>query len=238
MFWSKKNKYQPDERIAKESNTLSAKMFYVQSALIMIALIVKLIIGLPIQVFCLEIMSLVIGIGYVIVQEIRKGIFLLKDKDEALTSIHEEVLAMAYGIEMMLLVVGELIFMYALPKYFAWLVLYLAIWLIPAVIVTKSSVMKGWLQWGTKKREIDSKKSLKIRCVFGGIAFGIMMIPTFLPMWMIDGELVWTELIWIPIEMVMFGVLFYFAFTRMVNRGAKKADEAVPVDEEEMTLEK
>ncbi len=236
-MFNKKNNQQPDERIAKESNKLSAKMFYLQSALIIIALVIKLVIGVPLQVFCLEIISLVVGIGYFVVQEMRKGIFLLKNKDDALQSIHEEVLAKAYNLEMMLLVFGELIFMYALPEYFAWLALYLIMWFIPAIVVTKASVKKGWLQWGTKKREVVGKKSLKIRCVFGGIAFGVMMIPTFLPMWLIDGKLVWTELIWIPIEMVMFGVLFYIVFTRMVDKGAKKADEALPVDEGEMTLE-
>lgn len=56
-------------------------------------------------------------------------------------------------------------------------------------------------------------------------------------MFLKDGEIELLEIIWIPLEMILFGGLFYLIFTFMVDKGAKKADEACPIEEGEMTIE-
>ncbi len=237
MFWKKKNNQKLDERLLKETYKLATKMFYVQSMLMVILFVVKLINNLPFQMVALEILTLLVGIGYALVQEMRKGILFIGKKDDALQSIHEDVLARAYNKEMWCVAVGELIIMYVFPQYFIWTALYLASVFIPALVYTIVSIKRGWIQWGTKRREISSKQELKKRCVWGGIAFGILSLPTNIPMFLKDGEIELLEIIWIPLEMILFGGLFYLIFTFMVDKGAKKADEACPIEEGEMTIE-
>lgn len=236
MLWKKKNNQKPDERLVKETNKLATKMFYVQSMLMVILFVVKWGNNLPFQMVVLELLTLLIGIGYVLVQEMRKGILFIGKKDAALQSIHEDVLARAHNKEMWTIAIGELILMYIFPQYLAWTTLYLASLFIPALVYTVVSIKKGWIQWGTKKQEISSKQGLKKKCVWGGIAFGIMSLPTNIPMFLKDGGIELLEIIWIPLEMVLFSGLSYAIVSFMVNKGTKKANEVVPV-EEEMTLE-
>lgn len=237
MLWSKKKTQVTDERIEKESNGLASKMFYVQTVLMALLLVGKLLVKLSWKAFVLEIICLIVGMGYVLIAEISKGIFGVKDKDEALTSIHQGILSKAYSLEMGLLVFGELIFMYVLPEYFVWLLGYLLVWVVPALILTVVSVKKGWIQWGSKKRQAEGKHNLKKRVAIGAFAFGILMIPSQLPMWLADGTVTFKEILIIPLEMVMFGVLFYVLFTRMVDRGEKKANSNIPTESEEMSIE-
>lgn len=237
MVWSKKKTQVMDERIEKESNKLTAKLFYVQTVLVALLLVGKLLAKLSWKAYLLEIICLVAGVGFVLIAEIGKGIFLLKDKDAALTGIHQSVLAKGYSLEMALLLVGELVFMYVLPEYFLWLIGYFGAWFVPAVILTVVSVKKGWLQWGSKNRQVEGKQNLKKRVAIGGVEFGLMMIPIQLPMWLADGALSFKEILMIPFEMVMFGVLFYILFTLMVDKGEKKANSDALTEGEEMSIE-
>ena len=92
-MWKKKEKPVVDERIEKESNRLSAKMFYVLTILTAILLAVKIAKGLPIVVYLLEIVTLLAGIIYYGVTEVKSGIFLAKERDEVLMVMHEKNLA-------------------------------------------------------------------------------------------------------------------------------------------------
>ncbi len=237
MLWSSKKKQVTDERIEMETNQLASKMFYVQTTLVVMLLVIKLIANVSWEALLLEIICLVAGIGYVVISELRKGIFMLKEKDDALRTIQQGILAKSYNMEMGILVFGELIFMYALSEYFAWLIGYLVAWFVPALILTVVSVKKGWIQWGSKKRQNEGKQNLKKRVAVGAFAFGIMMIPSQLPIWLKDGSVTLKEVMMVPLEMVLFGVLFYAMFTFMVDRGEKKANSDVPTEGEEMSIE-
>ncbi|MBQ8823252.1 MAG: hypothetical protein IJZ82_11465 [Lachnospiraceae bacterium] len=237
MVWSKKKTQVMDERIEKESNGLASKLFYVQTMLVALLLVAKLLAKLSWKAYLLEMICLVVGGGFVLISEIRKGIFLLKDKDAALTGIHEGVLAKGYSLEMALLLFGELVFMYTLPEYRTWLIGYFGAWVVPALVFTVVSVKKGWIQWGSKKRQLEGKQNLKKRVAIGAFAFGILMIPSQLPMWLVDGTVTFMEILIVPLEMVLFGVLFYIMFTRMVDKGEKRANSDVPTESEEMSIE-
>lgn len=71
----------------------------------------------------------------------------------------------------------------------------------------------------------------------GAVAFGFLMIPSQLPMWLVDGVVTFKEILMIPFEMMMFGVLFYIMFTRMVDRGEKQANRDALAEGEEMSIE-
>ncbi len=232
-MFKRKEKNLPDERIKKESNHLSAKMYYVITVLTIVSLIVKLVCKVPFYVYLLEILALLGSIGYVLVSEVRKGILFVKEKDETLQTIHEEMLSNAMTISFWILIIGEWIFLFVAEKYSAWIVSYFAIWLVPALIITIASIKNGWLIWGTQKRKVEGKKSFKKRVAIGALVYGVIL---GFPMLFKDGVFHPEGLLWILGMGAMWGVLFYFAFTGFMKVAEKKADKILK--EQENALEK
>lgn len=111
-MWKWKKKQVVDERIQKESNRLNAKMFYLLTALVFGLLIVKLCAKAPLLVYLLEVITLVAGGIYFVAAEVKKGIFLVKDKDEVIKTLHEQNLSKAMYLEFSILVFGELVYLF------------------------------------------------------------------------------------------------------------------------------
>ena len=129
---SKRNeKRKTDERIEKESNMLTAKMFWVITPLLVISLIVKLVCALPWYLYALEILLLAVGGVYVLVQELRNGILFAGRRDAALAEIHNRILTTGFLIDFYGMVVGEFILMavlvFVVKSYFWWSLSYLLI---------------------------------------------------------------------------------------------------------------
>ncbi len=228
-----------DERIQKETNKLGAKLFYLLTVLVIIGMVIQVIEQAPFRGFYLQIVCLVAGIGFVVVQLIRKGIFLVKDKDEVLTSIHEETLSHGYYIETFILLFGELIVMFLEKEQPSWISLYFFEWVIPSLILSVSSIKKSWLQWGGKRRQVAGKKQMKKMCIPAGLLCGVLMIVMELPTWLEDGEITLKEAVWIPYFMIAFAVMFYFVFGLMMDSGEKRANKSLEENEhEEMDIEK
>ena len=79
MFkWKREQKPAMDERIQKESNKLLSKLFYLLNAILLVVLVIKLVQGVHWGLMCLDILCLAVGSVWVIVQQTRKGIFLLR----------------------------------------------------------------------------------------------------------------------------------------------------------------
>ena len=193
MLFKKKNQTQvKDERIEKETNKLMTPMFYLFSAGLLACLVVKLVLREPWYNFILEILCLVPAWGYALIKRAQSGILVMKEKDDALLSIRDAIHSKAFMISFWVIIIGEVFYMFMMTDYFSrygiiqpdevswpremtWLVVYLAIWLVPAIIVTVNTLKKGWMVWGSRKREVTGKKAFGKRVVVGSLFFGLIM---------------------------------------------------------------
>ena len=220
-MWKRKN--QPmDERIEKESNRLSAKMYYLMSALTIVAIIVKLWYKVPVYVYALELISLATSGIYAIVSELKYGILFLKDKDEELLSIHHKVLSKTMMISFWIIITGEFFFIFVVPGYIEWVELYFVVWGVPAIIQSFFSIKNGWLIWGTKKKEKVGKKDFGNRTVIGAFFFGLVM---GLPMLFQDGAFHPEGLLWVFGMAAGWGIPFYLIMMGLMKVSEKMADK-------------
>lgn len=225
-------KRKQDERLEKESNVLSAKMFYVITFLLLISLIIKLVSKLPFQVYALEVLCLLASGIYFFTMEIGKGILAVRKKDEALLEIHRSVLAKAFMIDFWLLLAGELIFIYVLKDYFVWVLSYMIAWMLPALVIAIASITKGWLIRGGKAQGKKDRKSVLIRVILGSAAFGIL---TGFPDLYHDGAFHVKGILSIIGMGATWGILFYLSMSFLIRLSEKRADkrlESVDNDEE------
>lgn len=247
MLFKKKNQNQvKDERIEKESNKVTAPMFYLFSVELLACLIVKLVLGEPWYNFVLEIACLVPAWGYVLVKRAQNGILVMKEKDEALLTVRNAILAKAFMVSFYIIIMGELLYMFAVTDYFSpngiihsegeiwtremtWMFVYLAVWFVPAIIITVFTVKKGWMIWGSKKREATGKKNFGKRVVIGSLFYGLIMgLPELIKhgIFYVEG---WLMILGLA---AFWGILFYFAMIGIMKYSEKKADKAVKEQEE------
>ncbi len=224
-----KKKMQPvDERIQRESNQLYAKMFYVMMLLNLISLLVKIACKVPLYLYVLELMCLVVGTLIVVIGEQRKGILFVKEKDEVLQTLHEETLTKAFSVNSWIIIMGEFLLMLALlafaKEHFFWVLSYFFIWLPPSLIVTIVSMKRGWLIWGTKKREVTGKKEFTKRVIIGSAFFGLFMaFPSIF-----RGGTFHPSGLLLALGMgASWGIMFYIMFIGIMKIAEKNADKNV-----------
>jgi len=245
LFNKKKQTQVKDERIEKESNQLTAPIFYLFSAELLACLILKLVLGEPWYNFILEIACLVPAWAYVLVKRAQNGILVLKEKDDALLTIRNAILSKAFMISFFVIIIGEMLYMFAVTDYFSrygiiqpdvegwtkeltWMLVYLAVWFVPALIFTIFTLKKGWMIWGSKKREVTGKKEFAKRTVIGSLFFGLIMgVPELIK----NGIFYAKGWLMILGMSVFWGVLFYFTMIGMIKYSEKKADKAVQEQE-------
>ncbi len=221
MFGKSSNKVY-DERIEKESNKPAAMMFYVTTVLLVLCMGVKIVCQLPVKVYALEIGCLVISLVYVFANKAKNGILWIKEKDDAITTINNKILAKGFMIDFWMLVFGELVFMLVLKEYFFWVTAYLFIVLVPSVVITILSLKNGWLTWGTKKREKKGLKEFRIRVVIGSLFFGVFM---GFPMLYSKGTFHPEGILWILGMGAFWGIFFYFGMLAFIKASESKADK-------------
>lgn len=238
MLLKKKNQIK-DERIEKETNKIMPAIFWLFSAGLLASLIVKLVLGEPWYNFILEILCLVPAWSYALVRRISNGVLFLKEKDEVLLSIRNEIMAKAYMVAFWVLTTGQVIYMFfvmgmlmqddiAWIREMTWLVVYLAVDFITALIISIFTVKKGWLVWGSKKREVTGKKEFAKRTALGALMFGVMMgVLDILE----NGFSVQTIVLTIGAG-AFWGILFYFAMLAVIKISEKNADKDVKEKEE------
>lgn len=238
MLFKKKNQIK-DERIEKETNKIMPAMFWLFSAGLIASLVVKLVLGEPWYNFILEILCLVPAWGYALVRRVSNGVLVLKERDEVLLSIRNEIMAKAYMVAFWVLTTGQVIYMFfvmavlmpdniAWIREMTWLVVYLAVDFIIALIISIFTVKKGWMIWGSKKREVTGKKDFAKRTVLGALMFGVMMgVLDILE----NGFSVQTILMVVGTG-AFWGILFYFSMLAIIKISEKNADKAVKEKEE------
>ena len=247
MLLKKKNQTQvKDERIEKETNKLMTPMFYLFSAGLLACLILKLVLREPWYNFALELLCLVPAWGYALVKRAQSGVLVMKEKDDALLSIRDAIHSKAFMISFWVIIIGEMLYMFAMTDYFSrygiiesdaegwtreliWLFVYLVIWLIPAIIVTVNTLKKGWLIWGSQKREVTGKKEFGKRVVIGSLFFGLIMgIPELIEngIFYVKG---WLTILGLAAG---WGILYYFGMMAFIKISEKNADKAVKEQED------
>ncbi len=217
-----------DERIEKESNKLSAKMYGLMLVLTNACLIYKIVKGLPFYLYALEIIVELTMILYLLVKESQSGILFMNKRDEATQTLHEGILAKAFNLAFNIVVEGEFLVMFGLliwaREYFFWVLSYLLIWFPAALIITILSIKRGWFVWGTKKKEQEGKKNFGKRVVIGSLEYGCFMSVFFMIM---KGEISLKLLALIPIMAAMWGIPFYFIMLFLMKKAEKQADKKV-----------
>jgi len=217
-----------DERIEKESNKLSAKMYALMLILTNACLIYKIVKGLPFYLYALEIIVELTMILYFLVKESKSGILFMNKKDEAIQTLHEGVLAKAFNIAFNIVVDGEFLLMFGLliwaREYFFWVLSYLVIWVPAALIITVLSIKRGWFVWGSKKKEQEGTKAFGKRVVIGSLLYGCIMGVFFM---IITGEFAVKYLVMMPVMAAMWGIPFYIIMLLLVKWGEKQADKKV-----------
>ena len=234
-----------DERIEKETNKLMTPMFYLFSAGLFGCLVLKLVLREPWYNFLLEILCLVPAWGYALAARAQKGILVIKEKDDTLLSIRDAIHSKAFMISFWVIITGELFYMFAVTDWFkanamehageeiwtrelTWMVVYLAVWFVPAIIITVFSLKKGWLIWGSKKRENVGKKVFAKRVVVGSLFYGLIMgLPELIKhgIFYVKG---WLMILGMA---AFWGILFYFGMMAFIKFSEKKADKAVKEQE-------
>ena len=240
----KKQKRKPDERIVKESNHLAGKMFYVMCALLAVSLVVKCWFDLPWYVYALEIVSLTAGVVCFLFKEINYGILFVKEKDAALTELHDASLTKAMMVQFWLMTIGECIpillcaYIEELLPYFWWFASYMLILLPISLVITVYSLKKGWLVWGSKKQEKTGKKNFAVRVAIGGLIYGLLMelFNGFGHVYH-DGAFHPEGLWWIVGMGAAWGILFYFAMLAVIKVSEKRANKRLQEAELEQKSE-
>ena len=243
MLFKKKNQNQiKDERIEKESNKVMAAVYWLFLAGLLASLVTKLVLGEPWYNFILEIVCIVPSLGYALVKRSSNSVLFLKEKDEALVTIRNGIMAKAFNIALNILITGELIYMFFVigaldvlkPEDVewcieeTWLLVYLAIWFVPSLIVTIFTIKNGWMVWGSKKRETTGKKNFAKSTAIGALFFGLMMGVVEV----LENGFSIKALIITFGTGAMWGILFYFMMLATIKISEKNADKAVKKQEE------
>lgn len=222
----------PDERIEKESNRFSGKLFYVVSALLIVSLVVKCCFDLPFYVYALEIISLAAGVVCFLVQELGSGILFVKKKDEALSELHNKALAKSMMVQFYVLVIVGCIqilltdFYEPFQQYEWWFFSFALIIFPVALILTVVSIKKGWYVWGGKNREKSGKKNMAVRTAFAALLFGVLTeIGNGFEDVYSDGVFHVEGIIGILVVGVLWGVMFYFVMLAVIKVSEKRADK-------------
>lgn len=220
LFMKKKN---VDERIQKRSNELVAKVFPIIGILTLVSLIVKIVCGLPFTVYLLEICTLVIGAVVWLVEELRYGTLLVKEKDDMLKELSNKARTDAFMAMFWTVIIGELLYGLVIDKtYFLWAFSYIAIWFPVAIYISIHLFTEGLLIFGSRKKEESTKKSLAIRTFIGSLFFGAFVGFEF---YFHDGAFDPKGLIAVLLLAAGWGIPFYLMFLGFMKFSEKKADK-------------
>jgi len=126
---------------------------------------------------------------------------------------------------------GEFILMFGFNK-IAISTMYIAVWFIPACIITVQMLKKGLFIWGSKKVEKKATKSFKKNVIIGSLCFGIIMGGKEL---FSNGAFNPKGILWILGYALGWGIPFYFMMNALIKTSEKKADNELKKIEEEST---
>ncbi|MGN0505143.1 MAG: DUF6773 family protein [Lachnospiraceae bacterium] len=219
-----------DERITRETNKVTSKLFFLITALLLLLVTCKLLfLECTAKTLFLEVFCLLLNMLYVVIAKLVKGTLLVKNKDDALKDINRAIYTSAFMIDFWILIFGELVLMLTDKENVLIYALYLPVWMIPSLILTVCSVKSGLLLWGGMGRQQKGKKSLAKSTALGALIYGIIM---GFPELFRDGQFQPSGLLWVFGMALGWGVLFYITFRLLVNRGEKQANKQVEKEDD------
>ncbi len=222
VFMKKEKK---DERIQKRSNELLARVFYIMWISNVISLIVKLVYGLPFEMYVIEIGTLVLGVAVWLVEEFRYGSFTFGKKDVMLRELSNKAKMEAVTVMFVANLIGMVLYDKFCDKaYFMWIVSYLLIFFPGALYYTIAVISEGLFIFGTRKKAEKGKKRMVLSTVIAASFFGFL---TVVKDYYRDGTFYPKGLLIVLIDAILWGVLFYFSYMGMIKISEKRADKNV-----------
>jgi hypothetical protein len=157
--------------------------------------------------------------------------------DEVLKEVKRSILSKCGMICYWIIIAGEFILFFAEYIKTIDVLLYLIVWMIPALVITVYSIKHGLLLWGGAKRKELGKDALAKRTFIGALFFGVIMGG---PQLYSQGTFHAIGILAILGYALGWGIPFYFVFKLFVNSGEKNADKLVKEVESgaELTHEK
>ncbi|MBQ8202270.1 MAG: hypothetical protein IJZ74_10960 [Clostridia bacterium] len=218
-----------DERLARETNAMTARMYWLMLALQLSVLIVKLVLGAGLMQCILDLLVLAVGLGGMAILRTAKGLW--GAKDEVLREIDDACLTKLFMAMFWLLVFGEFLLAFSDGRNLWWYAPYVLVWGLPAVVITVKSLRQGLLLWGGRQQEKAGKARLLKGTVLGAVFFGVVIGG---PSCFKDGSFQPSGLVQVLMMGAVWGTLFYVMFSAMMKRGEKAADQAVAEAETRM----
>ena len=218
------NKKKPaDERIQKRTNEITAKVFPVIFSLTLASFLIKIGCRLPFTVYLLEIITMAVGALVWIIEELRFGTFLVKNKDDVLKELSDKAKMQSFMAMFWIVIIGELLYICLIDKaYYMWALSYFVIWLPCALYITVLSIKEGLLIFGSKKVENNTKKNLALRTFIGSLFFGAFVGFNSV---FHDGAFDPKGLITVLLLAAGWGIPFYLIFIGFMKIAEKRADK-------------
>ncbi len=216
-----------DERVRKETDRISAQMFYLIMGLVVLGFVVLLLDGYPPRTWILPIIAIVSGIGFVVIAKLRKGLFGVKKMDEALIEIERSILSMGYFIMFFQLMIGQLIFMLVEKEFTAVGIIYFIEWIVPGLVYAFRVSKEGLNIHGSRANKNWWERYSKLMIIPTSIVYGLITLPFDLRDWREDGAITSDEIVLHIVGSLVFGILFYLIESLSYKHGEKRADKMV-----------
>lgn len=215
-----------DERLRKETNRLTANVFYVMLALQAAVLAVKLLLGGGLRFCALDLLALAAGAGTAAVLKTLRGLW--GSKDEILRELNDEALTWAFMVMFLVLILGELLLSFIDAENMIWCLPTLFVWFIPGSIITVVSMKRGLILWGGREQKCDGMRILRLSSCIGAVVFAVVAGADDC---FRDGVFQPLGLVKILLMATVWGLLYYGLTVLMRNRGEKAADAAAAAAE-------
>lgn len=205
-----------DERIEKANDKINAIMYIFMATMLLVLLGVKVVRGVSLERYIIEILCLAISGIYMVVSMGKHSIKLFEKDDVALKEVKTKILSKCGMICFWIVIMGEFVLLLGGYLHTIDVLFYIIIWGIPALCITFYSIKNGLLIWDGNKRKALGKKALATRTAIGALIYGIVMGG---PKLYNTGTLHTSGLFWIIGMALGWGIPFYFIYSFMVNRG-------------------
>lgn len=217
------SKKQKDERIKKETNKIIAPLYGLILILTCIVAVAKyILLTHEISNYILELMAIIVSMGYLIIRSLSNGISIFSSEDECIKELQNTYRTHSFSICFWVYIVGEFILVLIPGQEIEISGLYVFIWFIPSIIITVKAIKRGLFVWGSKNREKKGIASFKKRVLLGSLFFGIF--TGWSDLWK-GGMVHPVGIVWILGRAVAWGIPFYFIMKLMISKGEKNSDK-------------
>lgn len=213
------NKKFNDELLNKRNNVILAKGFDFFTLCLCISSLLKILkVTNLISDFYVEIVTLIIGGGYVILKLFSSKLLFQKDLDQYAQEIRDRHKSVGFIVYLITMLVGELLYL-IISKNMMIACFYLPVWIIPTLICNFKIMKQGTLITGTENNRNRTLKILKRRTFIGSVFFGFCLCGKDI---YYNNAFHLSGVLWTLYAATAFGLLFYFLFKLILDTNDKK----------------